>query len=506
MKKIIAKYMLIAGGLLTLGGCSDFAEINTNPNAATTVTSEMLGTNLILNVAANSSFLGPALLSKAISHTEFPNALQYNSLGKQSFEDLVVLTNVDKMINLAPEGAQKNSFTGLGKFVRAWRFYELTIRVGDIPYAKALQGEKGVISPEYSTQKEVFLGILQELEEADKAFEQGTKFAGDPIYNGDVAKWRKLVNTFALKVLLNLSVKESDPDLNVKSRFNTIVTTKPLFESNADNFQVVYSDVANQRYPWFKLNNQGLIYPVMSTMIVDKLRDLEDYRLFHYAAPSPVKIASGINASSYAAYVAVNPSVVYSDLAAVASSKDYSNLNARYSELANSEPFYQIGYTTLQFILAEASLRGWVAGKTASAYYENGIRAGMQFVASNTPDNADFHHNRKITADYITSYLASDKVKLSGTMQQQLEKIITQKYLGSFLQAGYDSYFDNRRTGFPVFPINPLSNNNTDKDKMPVRWMYPDSEVNYNNENLTKAIQSQYGGNDDFNQKMWLLK
>lgn len=506
MKQFIAKYMLIAGGLLTLGSCSDFAEINTNPDAATVVSSEMLGTNLILNVAGNSSFLGPALLSKAISHTEFPNALQYNNLGKQGYEGLVILTNVEKMIALAPEGGLRNSFTGLGKFVRAVKFYDLTMRLGDIPYAKALQGESGVINPEYSTQKEVFLGVLKELEEADKAFEQGTKFAGDPIYNGDPVKWRKMVNTFALKVLLTLSAKESDTDLNVKSRFNTIVTSKPIFESAADNFQVIYSDVANQRYPWFKLNNQGLIYPVMSTMIIDKLRDLEDYRLFYYAAPSPVKVAAGVSTSSYAAYVAVNPSVVYSDLTAVASSKDYSNLNARYSELPNSEPFYLISYSILQFMLAEASLRGWITGTPTSNYYDNAIRAGMQFVATNTPDNADFHHNRKITADYITTYLASDKVKLSGSVQQQLEKIITQKYLGTFLQAGYDSYFENRRTGFPVFPVNPLSNNNTDKDKIPVRWMYPDAEVNYNNVNLTKALQSQFGGNDDFNQKMWLLK
>ena len=506
MKKFIAKYMLVSGGLLALGSCSDFAEINTNPNAATSVSSEMLATNLILNVAGNSGYLSGALLSKAISHTEFPNALQYNNLGKQSFEGLVSLTNVEKMISLAPEGGLKNSFTGLGKFVRAWKFYELTIRVGDIPYAQALQGESGIITPEYSTQKEVFQGIVRELEEADKAFEQGIRFSGDPIYNGDITKWRKVVNTFALKVLLTLSAKENDADLNVKSRFNTIATTKPIFESSADNFQVIYSDVAGQRFPWFKLNNQGLIYPVMSTMIIDKLRDLDDYRLFHYAAPSPVKIAAGVSASSYAAYVAVNPSVVYSDLTAVASSRDYSNLNARYSELANSEPFYQISYSVLQFMLAEAALRGWITSAPASTYYENAIRAGMQFVATNTPDNAEFHHNRRITAEYITSYLASDKVKLSGSMQQQLEKIMTQRYLGTFLQAGYDSYFENRRTGFPVFPVNPLSNNNTNKDMIPVRWMYPDSEVNYNNLNLTKAIQSQFGGDDDFNQKMWLLK
>jgi hypothetical protein len=157
-------------------------------------------------------------------------------------------------------------------------------------------------------------------------------------------------------------------------------------------------------------------------------------------------------------------------------------------------------------MLAEASLRGWINGTTASTYYENAIRTGMQFVANNTPDNADFHHNRKITADYITAYLASPKVKLSGTPEQQLEKIITQRYLGTFLQAGFDGYFENRRTGYPVFPVNPLSNNNTDKDKIPVRWMYPDTEINYNYDNLTKAIQSQYGGNDDYNQKMWLLK
>jgi hypothetical protein len=506
MKKYLIKYMSFAAVLLTLESCSDFEQINTNPDAATSVSSEMLGTNLILNVASNSSFLNPALLSKGISHTEFPNSLQYNNLGKQDFDGLIVLTNVEKMINLAPEGGLRNSFTGLGKFVRAWKFYDLTMRVGDIPYSNALKGESGVISPEYSTQKEVFMGILKELEEADQAFAQGTKFAGDPIYAGDVTKWRKVVNTFALKVLLTLSNKESDTDLNIKSRFNTIVTTKPIFESSADNFQVIYSDVAGQRFPWFKLNNQGLIYPVMSTMIVDKLRDLEDYRLFHYAAPSPIKIAAGVSASSYAAYVAVNPAVVYSDLTAVASSKDYSNLNARYSELVNSEPYYQISYSVLQFMLAEASLRKWITGTPTSTYYEKAIRVGMQFVASNTPDNVDFHHNRKITEDYITAYLATDKVKLSGSDQQQLEKIMTQKYLGTFLQAGYDSYFENRRTGFPVFPVNPLSNNNTDKDKMPVRWMYPDSEVNFNNANLTKAIQSQYGGNDDFNQKMWLLK
>lgn len=269
---------------------------------------------------------------------------------------------------------------------------------------------------------------------------------------------------------------------------------------------MIYSDVAGQRYPWYKLNNQGLIYTVMSTTIVDKLKELDDYRVFYYAAPFPIKTAAGVSTSSYDAYVAVNPSVVYSDLTAVASSNNYSNLNARYSELANAEPVYLISYSALQFILAEAALRGWITTGTATSYYEKAVRTGMEFVASNTPDNESFHHNRKIASDYITAYLATDKVKLSGTVAQKLEKIMTQRYLGTFLQAGYDSYFEYRRTGYPVLPVNPLSNNNTVKDKIPVRWMYPDTEINYNYDNVTKAIQSQYSGNDDNNENMWLLK
>jgi hypothetical protein len=122
MKKFIAKYMLIAGGLLTLGSCSDFAEINTNPDAATSVSSEMLATNLILNVSANSSFLNPALLSKAISHTEFPNSLQYNNLGKQGFDGLVILTNVEKMINLAPEGGRRTLLPDLASLFAPGNF------------------------------------------------------------------------------------------------------------------------------------------------------------------------------------------------------------------------------------------------------------------------------------------------------------------------------------------------------------------------------------------------
>ena len=160
----------------------------------------------------------------------------------------------------------------------------------------------------------------------------------------------------------------------------------------------------------------------------------------------------------------------------------------------------------MKFILAEASLRGWITTATPSAYYSDGITAAMQFTATSTPDNVLYHHNMKMTDAYIASYVASDKVKLTGTTEQQLSQIITQKYLATFLQAPYNAYFENRRTGYPAFPINPASNGITPADKMPIRWLYPQKELDYNTENVKQAITSQFGGSDDVNLAMYILK
>ena len=92
---------------------------------------------------------------------------------------------------------------------------------------------------------------MNELDEADRLFSAGTNFEGDYIYGGDVTKWRKAVNVMQLKLLLNLYKKVDDPDLKVRERINEIINNRPVFESSADNFQVVYSNKAGQKYPLF---------------------------------------------------------------------------------------------------------------------------------------------------------------------------------------------------------------------------------------------------------------
>lgn len=512
MKTFSKKYIVFALTFLSLVGCSDFEEINTNPDAAVNASSAMLATNLILNItsstiATQKGFLSPHFLSKSVIYTEFAEDLQYNYLGRTSFDGIITLTNVEKMIAYAPSEPLRNSYTALGKFVRAWKYFDLTMRVGDIPYGDALKGESSnVIAPKYDTQKQVFAGILTELEEADKLFAAGTKFDGDPVYAGDVTKWRKLVNTFELQVLINLYKKTGEADLKVVDRFKEIVAGKPIFASSADNFQLVYSDKAGQRYPFYKLGNPSVIYPMVSETLIGKLKDLNDYRLYYYANPSPVKVAANAAVNDPASYIGTDPSMIYSAISSIFGAKNYSPLNTRYTELANTEPVFLLSYSMMKFILAEASLRGWIATATPSAYYSEGVTAAMQFTATNTPDNVLYHHNMKMTDTYIASYVTSDKVKLIGSTEQQLSQIITQKYLATFLQSPYNAYFENRRTGYPAFPINPASNGNTPADKMPIRWLYPQKELDYNTENVKQAIASQFGGSDDVNLAMYILK
>jgi len=506
-KQIIAILLLLA--VTIHSGCSNFDEINTNPNTPSRVSSQMLATTLILDVIrqpTQKSFLIDDLMSKYMAWSEFVQGEQYNRIERADFDELIVLNNIDKMVEFAPSEELKNSYLALGHFVKAYKYFELTMRVGDVPFKDALKGESETIYyPAYDSQKEVFLGILEELAEADRLFAMGDDFDGDPIYGGSTAQWRKLANTFALKVLINLSKKAEDAELNVKGRFQEILSSKPIFESNDDNFQIVYSDKANQRYPFHKLGNNFIIYNMVGSPIIDSLKSLQDYRLFYYAKPSPIALSNGMQVNEWDAYKGIDPSVEFTVLSQVASSKDYSPMNDRYTEIPEGEPTFLMSYSQMNFIIAEAAARSWI-NVNAAEYYEEGIRSAMDFVASHTPDNEQFHHGMPITSAYVDQYLASAPVQFKSSFEEQLKQIMTQKYIANFLQTPWETYFEYRRTGYPELPINPQTNLNEIKDQFPKRWMYPQEELDYNMENVSAAISTQFGGNDNVNAVMWLIK
>ncbi|MDQ0965957.1 hypothetical protein QFZ20_001360 [Flavobacterium sp. W4I14] len=518
MKSNFLKYTLLLPALVMISnGCKKFDAINTNPNATTQVNSAMLATGMILNItrsdiSSTKSFMQPFLLGKYLTWGEGQENFQYNKISRTDFGRITLLRNIAPMENYATDEGLKKSYQALGHFIRAWQFFMTTMQVGDIPYTEAVKGESdAILQPKYDTQKTVFLGILNELDLANTLFTSGSNFEGDPIFAGNTDKWRRLVNSFELHVLINLYKKTGDADLKVIERFKDIVSNRPLMRDYNDNFALAYNATAGQNYPWSDVpagSGNSFVksnYTMLTNVLLEPLKATNDKRLFYYAKPSPVKITAGVSQSDIAAYPSIEPSDSFSSLQTRRVNKDYTDINIRYVNLVNAEPVGVFNYWDLQFILAEATIRGWITGTPAQTYYANGIINSMKFIAQYTPDLADYHHNMKMDAAYIDAFPAT--VALTGSTEQQIAQVITQKYVASFLQGNkYQGWFENRRTGYPVFKLNASTNLNSPSTNFPLRWLYPSNELSYNSANLSAAVASQYGGSDDVNQTMWLLK
>jgi hypothetical protein len=502
---------LIAAIAIGVSSCTKkFDDINTNPDKATSASSEWLATNILTSVTSgdisfNNNFRQPYTLGKYIGWTEKVSDYQYNKMVRVDFGRLLVLRDVAPMIKNASTTELKNTYDGFGHFIRAWQFFQTTMQVGDIPYSAAIQGATGVIQAQYDTQKEVFLGILRELDQADSLLTNGVNFSGDFIYGGNVDKWRRLANSFQLYVLINLSKKTTDADLNVINKFKT-VAARPLMRDFKDNFAVTYTASAGYAYPWSNTAaqlNSFLDYPVLSGYLLDPMKATADKRLFYMAEPSPAQISAGLTADDYNAYLGIDPADELGTIVTNNNTGKACRVNKRYEQMYNAEPVGLLNYWDIQFILAEATVRGWISGTDAQTYYANGIKGHMNFLANYAP--ASYAHGMALDEAYIDAFPAT--VALTGTAENQIKQIITQKYIAGFFQnSDYNAWYENRRTGYPVFTLNTATNLNTPASSFPLRWMYPQKELDYNAKNVTKALTDQYGGNDDPSAAMWLLK
>lgn len=503
----VTKYIvsLLAGAMLF--SCSNFEEINTNPDSTTKVTSALLATGAIMGIMKQSiakPFITHQLTTKHLGWGEGFEGAQYNSFGRDNFGGYTTLKDYNLMVEIA-NPQDKNAYEGLALFLKAYKLYNYTLSVGDIPYEGILEGAQGNLTPTYNTQKEVFTFLLSDLDRSYERFKSASNFSGDPIFSGNVKKWAKIATALELRILINLSKKEDDPDLKIKAKFAEVISRNSLMESNTDNLQLIFSDKEGQIYPFHDSQNKYTMYPIISNTVIDILTTNKDYRLFYFAAPSVAKLKEGISEDDWAAYPGIDPSKPIEELKKIQGFQQHCSLNDRYMYYSKGEPFIQFGYAEQNFILAEAALRGWILD--ADKYYKKGIEASMRFAADHTPDKQEYHHGRKITDEIIATTLSNPTIQLNGTMEENLKKVIEQKYVAGFMQLPYQSYYDYRRTGYPKFPINPETNMNNDQPtKMPMRWLYPQAEFDYNKANVEDAIQRQYKGDDDVNQLMWILK
>ncbi len=491
MKNSIKSLFVV--GLLALTSCeSSLDTINENPNDQASIDPKFLLTYVskdAFQVNGDNMYASRMLIG-----TDGENVYQYMKWNTTSFGIYSTgLLNTVKMMEEAAKINNKN-YQAIGKFYRAYYFYNLSLKLGSIPYTEAVKGESGITQPKYDSQETVMAGILSELKEANDLINTTDKIEGDIIYNGDATKWKKLINSYRLKILLSLSKKTTVGTYTIVTEFATIAGNQPLMTSIMDNGELKFADAADSRYTMF--NNSGYgssLY--MADYFINMFKDRQDPRLFTFAAQTTGAKEAGKPLTDFTGYNGGNPTSSYSDNAALITAKNISKVNDRFYKDATNEPSNILSYSELEFIMAEASARGWITS-SPKTHYDNAIKANFTFYQTYVKNP-----NQYFAGFDVNQYLATPLVvyNTSASLPNQLEKIMTQKYMTMFHQGQWTSYQDYLRTGYPNYPLQTGVT-------APFRFRYPQTEYNYNSSNLQSALSSQYGGNDNINSKPWWLQ
>lgn len=515
---IIIPAMLVTFAFLT--SCEKkFDENERNPNRAVEVSPDLV----FRGVTADMNTDGPWSL---VSRWNQFDCCNYNYYGDQRYDwteaslNYATLKNVIKMEEEAKRAGNPdiNPYSAMGKFFRAFFFYRMTNLVGDLPMTEALKGLENP-NPTYDSQKDVFMQILQWLEDSNSELAQlllaGNKtLDGDIYFKNDLRHWQRTVNTFRLRVLISLGKKEADAMLNIKQQITGILNDNskyPIMNGREDNLQYIYSVV--NKYP---SNPDNLGFDAtrynMSATYLNKLVELKDPRAFITSEPATKQLAAGKTPADITAYVGANPGEDLANMSskmADAENGEYSvRSRSRYYSNYGGEPGIIIGFAEMCFNIAEAINRGWVVTGSAEDWYKKGIKASLEFysVPTEAPgiiSKVYMGNIFPVNFDFENNYYQQTAVKYKGNNVSGLEQILTQKYLAFFQNSGREAYYNWRRTNVPVFLTGTGTGNS---GVIPKRYQYPSSERTTNGENWNTTLQNQFGGKDDINAEMWLIK
>jgi uncharacterized protein YcfL len=495
---------------IVLFSCSNFEDINTNPDQSTTVSPEMLATGVLVNTFKLSNTSADVYTQNTLfnKHTTKlrseadPNQYYWSYWPYGSFGNYKYLTDLKRMVEFADGNVAESSYKGLELFLKAYYGFKMTLDLGDIPYSEAGMAEEGNVTPVYDKQADVFAQILVDLQQAEAYFAEGYDFKGDMMFDGNASKWQKLCNALQLKVIQTMSKKATSDQ---KARFAAIVNAGNLMETNDDNLKLVYTENANATFPFWNGENQRLEHGP-SQLAVNILKNYNDRRLFYFAEPAQAEIDGGKLESDFDAYVGAPTILDAQQLSLNNQAGMYSRMNIRYVQYMDNDPLLYFTYSEQCFIIAEAIEEGWVSGD-AQTYYENGVIAMLEYTMDLAHTDG-WVHGMPITQDYIDNYFTGAAAYATGgTKEERLEQILTQRWLIDFFQSNGGNYPQVLRTGYPVYPLDPVTSlNQDDPSSYPLRWMYPTSEQTTNTENYQKAIDEQYGGVDNTMQTPWYLQ
>jgi hypothetical protein len=487
--KSIKFFLAITALTVLIGSCDkikDFGDTNVNPGVTATPSTAALLTSAIAGLGGFAANTTGALYAQHISETQYTEVSLY-ALPKADFDGIYAasLYDLQNIININTDAASKGSVTKFGsnnnqiavaRILKAYIFWTITDRWGDIPYFEALKGNEN-LTPKYDKQEDIYKDLIKELTEAKGMFETtGAPPLGDIMFHKPgtptttttvawataAGRWKKLANS--LRMLIALRTSKVYPNVGewAATAFAAAFNDADGYISvNTDNFVLNYAgNVAAFRHPWFNLYNGRTDY-AESKVITDYMAAYSD----------PRQAAYGSNLNGF-------PYGLTRDQA-IALPTNYAKVLADNKRTTTS-PIVLVGAAHVSLAIAEAAQRGWITAN-AVTWYQNGITASWgQWGVTGT----------------IATYYANPNVDLATG--NALQKIQFQQYLAYFPD-GIQAWANWRRTGVPAL-VPTVNATNTSK-QIPRRFVYGNREYSLNTANVTAAAALY--NNDSPDGRVW---
>lgn len=489
MKKNSINIKLLAlpamGALLTLGACKknfDFEGANFNPYGATTPVTQNLLTSALRSVPSPVNDALGSLYSQHLGEVQYTDASRFSGLnfayGGFYTGPLLSLTKIIQLNSdpaTASTGAVINGGSNanqiaVARILKAYFFFHITNRWGDIPYSDALKQTANLV-PKFDRQQDIYNALFTELKEAANQFDAGTAVKGDIFLSGSASRWKLFANS--LRLIMALRLSKIDPAKG-KAEFLDAKAAGVITASSQDFKYAYLSETANQNQ-WYARYLTRFDYAIGKPFL-DYLISVNDPRIPKFA-DKPTNPIPGNPEYVGMPYGLVNTSGIPN------TSVSYIGSSLR----TQSAPEYIIPASHVLLTLAEGEALGWNAAGTpdhvaAANYYLQGIEQSMRQYGV-------------YDATAYANYVAGANVAYNPA--RAIELISYQRWVALYLN-GYEAWNEWKRTGFPVLSPGPAPVNTT---QIPRRQAYSTQERDLNNANYLEVVARQ--GADNLDTRMW---
>ena len=514
-KKFIKTIFFIIGFTLILSACTKkLSKLNEDPNSYQKVNADFLFTSSILDAVGGDRFswmmrfnLMAALQQEATYSLLTAPGDKYLSEGYGSYlwnSYSHCVRQIEDVIQNVKDDPDMSNKLAIARIWRVYMFHRLTDIFGDVPYFEAGKGLEGQYQPKFDKQSDIYPDMLKVLEESANSLDASKPTFGssDLLYGGNVTQWKK----FAFSLMLRLGMHLTKVDLaSAETWVKKAIAGGPILE-DVDLAKISYFDgsLASNRNPisaqWLELdyvnpqdpnNVQGC---KISKRFIDELKGnsttTKDPRL-NVISVLWVKQPSGL-------YVKDTSTALQNGM----ENAKYSSYPAEYATFSEPNPSTVMSYSApicvmtpaeVNFLLAEAAIRGWYSGNVSDAY-SNGVKAAMKQWALYGSEGV-------ISQDKVDYYLTNNPFKTGGTFEEKLDQISTQKWILFYVDQ-IENFANWRRTNYPVLIPTNYPGNLTG-GQIPRRMIVPDTEELYNKDNFTEAKNRQSGDNTFLSRVWW---